>query len=475
MDPARPLLAALALLLAGCVAAPPPGPGPGAPPSLEPVGEPIVQDHDHSDASLHEGFANLARIGSHSGYGSGATSELPEGQGFSELAVWQGERDGKDMTLVFLGRRDGPDGGFVILDASVPRNITPLGQYPGQANYDVEVTEDGLYAFFTTQFLPWQGQSPTGIDPEHDQRAVYVVDLADLAQPRAVFAFYPPSRGAHTVHYHKTDQGRELLVVNTYDFLPDPSLGLPVPSLGGNPAAHRVLITEFLREPARLQVLSVFEKSAEVAPLGQSYFPHDAFVQEHPLTGQLLLYVAYWDLGGYIVDITDPAQPREVSRLTDFAPSKHASVHFLRPAPELVEGVHVTITEPELGPTDETGQYTLFDTTDPASPKRLGYWELPGDIVITEGLLFSPHNFDIANGRVYLAHYHGGVWVFDIHERALLDRPATLAYYQVGVPRDGHGGYAPNFWSAFYKGGHVWASDMSAGLHVLRFALDRAG
>jgi hypothetical protein len=462
-------LALLALLLAGCVTTPLPGDGPRA--TLVPVGEPIVQDHDHADPALHRGMANVERVAWHSGYGAGLERDLPDGQGFSELAVWRGERDGVERTLVALGRRNGPDGGFSLLDATDPSNITLLASYPGLANYDVEFSTDGLYAFSTTQFLPTQqeGGQP---DPAHDQRGVYIVSLADLAAPEPVGFFYPPTRGAHTITYHQAVDGRELLVVNSYDFIPDPSLALPLPSQGANPLAHRTFLTEFLRTPApRLEVRSVVQV-LEPAP-GQTHIPHDTYVEEHPVTGDLLLYLAYWDLGCILYDVNDWSSPREVVRLTDFAPSQHADVHYCRPMGELVEGVHVTVTEPELGPTDETGIYAFFDTTDPANPVRLGYWELPGAIVITEGLNFSPHNFDFARGRMYLAHYHGGVWVVDMSTRSLLAQPQSLGYYQASpLEQNRSPNLGPDFWSVFEQDGLLYASDMSAGLQVLRFALD---
>lgn len=466
-----PAATLLALLLAGCLTAPPAQPSLDGAATLQPIGEPIVQDHDHRDPALHAGAANIVRQGYHSGYGSGAQDESPEGQGFSELAVWEGERDGANITLVALGRRQGPDGGFSLLDATDPANIALLAQYPGLANYDVEFTDDGMFVFFTTQWLPTEQQTGQP-DAAHDQRGVYIVSLADLAAPEAVGFFYPPTRGAHTLSYHN-DGGRELLMVNSYDFLPDPSLALPLPSQGGNPLAHRTFLTEFLRTPApHLEVRGIYSTATEFVQ-GQSHFPHDTHLQVHPVTQDLLLYVAYWDLGCIILNVNDLANPVEVARLTDFAPSQHRSVHYCRPAPDLVEGVHVTVTEPELGPTDETGIYAIFDTTDPAQPKRLGYWELPGDIVITEGLNFSPHNFDLEGGRLYLAHYHGGVWVVDLSTRALLDRPASLGYYQAAVGGANRSPtWAPDFWSAFVHDGRIYASDVSAGLQVLRFALD---
>jgi hypothetical protein len=469
------LLALALLLAAGCLSAS----TPPAPPPLDvdraallPVGAPIVQDHDHADPALHVGSANIAAVGYHSGYGDGTAAALPEGQGFSEMAVWEGERDGANRTLAFVGRRGGPDGGFVVIDATDPTAMQRLGAFPGLGNYDIEISADGAFAFSTTQWLPTE-QDPAQLEPAEDQRGVYIVDLADLASP-ALAGFFPvPTRGAHTLSHFAMADGRELVILNTYDFVPDPSLRVPIPGLGGNPVAHRVLITQFVRAPSpHLELLSVFQKTEEVAPQGKAYFPHDTFVQVHPVTGALILYVAYWDLGAYLVDISDPTMPRELSRLTDFSPSKHASIHLARPAPALIDGVHVTITEPELGATDETGQLTLYDTTDPAAPKRLGYWTLPGDLAITEGLIFSPHNFDIANGRVYLAHYHAGVWVIDVHNASLLQRPEEIGYYQTAIPRPSFAGYATNFWSAFYHDGLIYASDISAGLQVLRFRLD---
>lgn len=430
---------------------------------------PIEIDHDHSAVSEHVGSANLFDVGYSSGYGEGTVASLPSGQGFSELFV----RDG----LAFLGRRGGADGGFIILDVTDPAHPERLGDYQGLANYDMESTYDNEYVFFVSQYL--NNQQPPSLPPRDAgdvPRGIHVVDVSNPADPTEAFFFPAPTRGAHTITYYRTEGGRELVAAQLYDFIPDPSLGLPAPDQGINPAAQRVVLFDFVRTPTpRLVPLSTFEKHPLDPSEAREAFPHDVAIQKHPLTGQLILYVAYWDLGAVLVDITDPTTPEELSVLDDFSPSRIASVHLAAPSDALIDGVHVTVTEPEHGPADETGQYTLFDTTDPSSPKRLGFWRLPGDLQNDEGLRFSPHNFEVEGGRLYLGHYHGGVWVVDISTKALQLEPNALAYVQPTAPRPDYEGDIPNVWTALYDTGYVYASDVATGLHVYEYAGERFG
>jgi hypothetical protein len=467
----RPFLAVgvlvLATLLGGCVGQDLPGaPNAGDLANLVPLPlVPIEVDHDHSLPAEHEGQANMKRVAYASGYGEGDASSLPANQGFSELSV----RDG----LAFLGRRGGPDGGFVIFDVSHPEAPKRLGAFNGLANYDVESTYDNKYVFYVSQYL--NTQQPTSIPPRSPgdfPRGIHVVDITDRAQPQDVNFFLVPTRGAHTLTYFRTESGRELVAAQSYDFVPDPSLGLPAPNLGVSPAAERVLLFDFVRTPApRLELLSTYEKH-ELPPLND-FFPHDVAIQKHPVTGQLLMYVAYWNLGAFIVDISDPAHPKDVARLTDFSPSKLSQVHLAAPAEGLIAGRHVTVTEPELGgASPETGQFTLFDTTDPAHPKRLGFWTLPGQIQNDVGTRFSPHNFEIEDGRLVLAHYHAGVWVVDVSTPERLMEPVALGYVQPNVARSNYEGDSSNVWTALYDHGLIYASDIATGLYVYHFAGD---
>lgn len=458
--------------MAGCTGGPDdsgddPNQGTGDPALVPIPAFPIEVDHDHSDPTLHSDAANLDQVAYHSTYGEGDVDAIPAGQGFSELFL-RGH-------LAFIGRRGGNDGGFVILDVERPQAPQKLGEFAGLANYDMESTYDNRYVFFVSQFL--NNQQPSSFppdDPGELPRQIHIVDIADPASPEWVGAMAVPSRGVHTITYHRTEQGRELVVAQTYDFVPDPSLGLPLPDQGTNMVAQRVLLFDFVREPTpTLQLLSTYEKHPTETETAREAFPHDVFIQEHPVTHDLLMYVAYWDLGGFIVDITDPTTPADVAHLTDFSPSSITQVHLLRASAQLIDGRHITIAEPELTQAEtETGQYTLFDTTDPANPKRLGFWTLPGEVQNDQGTRFSPHNFDIENGRVYLAHYHAGVWILDISTQALQDHPVPLAYAQPSQPRPDYDNDISDVWTALHHEGYVYASDIATGFYVYRFPLD---
>lgn len=462
-----PLVAVLVAvpLLAGCLHGTVPTAGPKDALALVPVPAfPLEQDHDHANALDHAAEANMIHVAFNSGYGDGTTAAIPPKEGFSELFV----RDG----LAFLGRRGGDDGGFIIFNVQDPSRPVRLSVFQGYADYDMESTYDNRYVFYVSQYFPTQQTARVPPMGGGDvPRSIHVVDIRDPTKPTEASLFPAPTRGAHTVTYYRTDGGRELVAVSTYDFLPDPSLGLPAPDEGINPASQRVELFDFVRDPApHLVPLSVFQKIEPTVP--NEFFPHDVAIEKHPITHQLIMYVAYWNLGGYLVDITDPTDPKELSHLTDFSPSKLLNIHLVAPHEGLIDGRHVTIAEPEIGPADETGQYTLFDTTDPTHPVRLGYWTLPGGMKNTKGLQFSPHNFDAEGGRITLAHYHAGVWILDIHDRAHLDRPAALAFTQPNEPRKGYAGDAPNVWTALYDKGYVYASDMTSGLYVYRYTGD---
>ncbi|HEV8359588.1 MAG TPA: hypothetical protein VGR28_03930 [Candidatus Thermoplasmatota archaeon] len=473
----RALLLASALALGGCITSTsaPQLTGLPALPSLPEVpGLPIVQDHDHADPALHQAHFATELVAAASGYDGPA----PEGVFFGELDV----KDGFAYVCRGGGRAGvGPlfetFGGFVILDVHAPAAPVPLGQMPGVGCADIKVNDAGDLVFYGTQRNPVHEPVTNQASPlEKVPRSIFLVNVADKAHPRLERAIPMPVNGVHTLHYVNLD-GRELLLVQTYDWIPDGGLGLPVPSTGmNNPATQRSQIFEVIRGPdgdRDLRLLSVVTVP-DVAPQGTNYFPHDVTVQRHPLTGAWLAYYAYWDHGLVIYNIDQPDSPRLLSTFSDTSPSKEINIHQARPFPQLIAGRHVTVLEPELQASDESGQFTLVDTTDPAAPQRLGAWELPGDIAIPGGFLFSPHNFNLANGRIYLAHNHGGVWVVDAGSEERLSNPVAVGFFQ-SVPSTGRAdcGDAGRYWSAFYVAGYVYSTDSCAGLVILEFEGDK--
>ena len=153
--------------------------------------------------------------------------------------------------------------------------------------------------------------------------------------------------------------------------------------------------------------------------------------------------VANWDAGLRIVDISDPANPVELGGWNDFPDGHEGNLHTV--ATEWIGDRRITVGTVEVGfavvggyhyamGSDRSILY-VWDTTDPANIQLVGQWENPRgepsgrDMVPGEGVT-STHNFQLEQGRVYLAHYGLGVFVLDVATSATQAAPALLAYHQ---------------------------------------------
>lgn len=456
MRPVRPalVLAAAALLLAGCATVTPPPPAGGSVDyaAIEAaIGAPIVGDHDHADPAEHHGTFNLERVF------TGAGREAPPGEYYGQTAVKGG--------YAYLSKY-GPDSGMGIFDVSdiaAPRLVGSIRLDQG-FEPDIEVSDDGNWAFWSTQRVPFSPTLPTPQPQANLPRGVHIIDISDKANPR--WAGFTPTDpdGPHSITYHNLS-GRHLLLQSVYAM---------AYAFGGVevPGAQRLVISELdtTLPVARLNVLAEYREAGATGAPG--LFPHDVSVQVHPRTNQTLAYVAYWNVGVVILDITDPANPVKVSRFDDFGPAPYGNVHMVRAFPHPIAGRHVSVAEPEVGGQPDTGYLTFIDTTDPANPAYLSSWLLPGNLT-SQGLRFSPHYLDVADGRVALASYHAGLWVIDVHDEANLLRPRSVAFAELPSARSVLGPASQFFemggFDAWWYEGHIVVGDILEGLGVYRY------
>jgi hypothetical protein len=239
------------------------------------------------------------------------------------------------------------------------------------------------------------------------------------------------------------------------------------------PGAQRLIVSEL---DTSLPVATLKTLAEYVDPEGTGgpgRMPHDVSVSSHPLTGRTYAYVAYWDVGVVILDVTDPASPERIGVVQDFGPAEYRAMHMARQFPQTIAGRVVLVAEPEIGGEPDSGYVTFHDITDPASPEYISAWRLPGNITSAGGSL-GPHYFDVADGRVALASYHAGFWVIDVHDEANLLRPRSVGYALVsatGMPIPGPLGAltGANAFDAWWYEGHVVAGDAHAGLVVYRY------
>lgn len=425
-----PVLILPLLALAGCI---------GAPDAVEPLAE---------ERALEDALAALER-------GESAAN-------LRLLAEW---RDGSGAEAAAWGPYLYVDQGSAIsiLDVLDPENVTKVGEVaiPGSI-LDVKVSHDGKYLFVgddqeASGLLGGTGPLTGGI---------YVVDVSDVAKPR--LASYQPvgeRRGPHMVAYHRTAEGQELV-------------------FGANADVSIHIFdreTERLTEAARYapDLVFGFNRDPEVFDVLYQGWAHDMFAMEEP-SGSTYLYVANWDAGLRIVDVTEPSKPVELGGWNAFPKGHEGNLHTV--ATEWIGDRRITVGSVEVGfavvggyhyamGTDASIVY-VWDTTDPADIKLLSSWENPmgakskRDYV--DGEVTSTHNFQLEQGRVYLAHYALGVWVLDVSTPEAQAAPTVLAYYQ----EDGM-----DTWDVVVHRGIMWTSGAEGvlGLHLVGDALGEGG
>jgi hypothetical protein len=165
-------------------------------------------------------------------------------------------------------------------------------------------------------------------------------------------------------------------------------------------------------------------------------------------------YLAYWDAGTWILDVSDPTDPayvadigeQSVERLARFEGPRAwrtqreppGNDHYVATdaAGDLLaigtESWNSNFGEEETtpGPDDPGGPggVALYDVSDPATPAHLATIDPPptADPNIN-GVWTTAHNFEIAGGRLYSSWYRGGVKVHDISDPA---NPEELRHFR---------------------------------------------
>ncbi|MFA5862978.1 MAG: hypothetical protein WDA16_14900 [Candidatus Thermoplasmatota archaeon] len=461
--PRSSIIVLVVLVLAGC-AAPAVAPDKSTDHSdavADAIGAPIVADHDHSDPKLHNHSYALERTALVTGHAGNA----PTGEAYAETAVKGG--------YAYLSRY-GPESGLAIFDIKDVEHPQFVGAVRLDEGFepDIEISDDGNWAFWETQRFPIAPTVPDVVNPiSNAPHGVHIVDISDKAHPKDV-GFYPVlPDGPHSITYANIG-GNDILFLSVYAFAYAYGPGGMVEP----PDQQRLEITQ-LDTSGPLPTLKKLAEYIEPGSQGkgEGNFPHDVSVQLHPFTNQTLAYVGYWNQGLVTLDVSDPAHPKEVSKYTDFGPAKYRAIHMCRAFPELLAGKHVTVCEPEIGAAQDTGYMTFIDTSDPAKPAYLSSWILPGNLT-SQGLTFSPHYFDLSGGKVALASYHAGLWIIDANPDAALPRSVAFAEMPGTGVRVGIGPFSSSSGSAFdawwVDPTHVIAGDSSSGLSAYRLTGD---
>jgi hypothetical protein len=351
-------------------------------------------------------------------------------------------------------------GAVQVLNVSDPKNIVEVSEIKGAHGVlDVKLSHDGRYLFV--------GDDQEGSAPPLGGRGpfvggFYVYDVEDPTDAKLV-AYLPigPRRGPHMVAYHQYPDGREVLFganadVSIAQF--DRGTGTLTQLARYSPD----LVTGFNREPYVIDAL-------------YQGWAHDMFLETEP-DGSVFMYVANWDAGLRIVDVTDPSKPVELGSWNDFGEGQSGNLHSV--AADWIDGHRIVVGSCEVGfavvggvgyaQGAEPGLLYVWNATDPSAPELLGTWENPESIKaggrpapLFDEPVRSTHNLQFEDGAVYLAHYGLGSFVLDVSTPETWAMPSMLGYYQEK---------GMDTWDIIVHHGLVWTSG-TEGVLGFRFPL----
>lgn len=303
--------------------------------------------------------------------------------------------------------------GFAVVDVADPANPTLLAERRGllsdrengplQQVYDTAVDGDRLLVAGPAH--PPSGDALMGA-------ALYDVD--DPANPTLL-------------RFHETDYP----VHNCF-------LREGVAYLTGNDGARNPLVLvdvsrDATPELARWSVVDANEAWRDVPSALRVV--HDVTVDDGVAT------LSYWDAGTWLLDVSDPANPRPLGHTSHYEPSEltptgnsevfqlPGNAHYAqRRDGLLVVGREAWDVDQNDSRDGGPGGIDLYDAVDPEHVTHLASISAPPTSDPTYGGVWTTaHNFDVVGPRLYTSWYQGGVKVYDISDPAV---PEELGHFR---------------------------------------------
>lgn len=359
--------------------------------------------------------------------------------------------------LAVLTTNWGDEAGLAVVDVTDPADPQMTGEIVSTAFWfrDAEITPDARWAVVAS-FPANPVSAPIGVpvSPRFTQGecgaaaappalmsqfgGIGLVDLSDPSKP-AIIDFAPDYRtGPHSVYATRID-GTYYAIATILD------------------ASHALARFYFYTiENARLEPYGVYtgQLAADPAQTPLSNFHNDAWIHKHPITGDLLGYLANWNGGLVIVRLDGDGQVVPIGGWTDYDAAKGSEmtgqIHSVALPAGLWDGKHYTFIGQEIiaRPANRpTGQVIMLDTTNPAAPTPVARWTLPVDAGTWDTThmwccLFSTHYIGLVGQTLFVSLYHGGVWAVDARPGSGPELP-TLGVFVPTPPTGGFEGADP--------------------------------
>ncbi|NAZ85019.1 hypothetical protein GTR00_02635 [Kineococcus sp. T90] len=398
-------------------------------------------------------------------------ANVPKQQGFESATSF-----GTDMAFqgdyAYVGNYDG----FTVYDIRKPHEPRIASQVlcPGAQN-DISVYGDLL--FLSTDSSRSDDSCTSTAQPATQRESwegIKVFDVSDPAAPRYVSAVETKC-GSHT-HTLLPDEasGTAYLYVSSYS--PNPTLPdcapphdlisvVAVPLDAPEQAAvvaEPVLFPDGGNPGGTVHPSGIADRSATTGCHDITVYP----------AKDLAAGACMGD--GVLLDISDPLTPRVIERVQDPNFAFWHSATFNEAGTKVVftdelGGGGAATCLPTVS--DEFGADAVYDITgtgDGRSLERRSYFKIPRDNTTTENCVAHNGSLIPVKGRDIMvqAWYQGGISVWDFTDSA---NPREIGFWERG-PLSATELVLGGSWSAYYYNGHVYSSDIQKGLDVL--ALD---
>ncbi|MEY7848588.1 LVIVD repeat-containing protein [Natrarchaeobius sp. A-rgal3] len=186
----------------------------------------------------------------------------------------------------------------------------------------------------------------------------------------------------------------------------------------------------------------------------QARYLHDVYVHD------AIAYLAHWNAGTYLLDVSDPAEPEYVSHVAETDLESQLEVEDDRDARLGLPGNDHYAAVDETGDLlavgreawstggddpDGPGGIDLYDVSDSEEPRFRASIDAPraADERYYGPLWTTAHNFELRDGDLYASWYQGGVTIHDVSdpaeptERASWRDPETAGFWTARVAEPG--------------------------------------
>ncbi len=342
---------------------------------------------------------------------------------------------------------------LTIVDAADPADLRVVKQMPHPNNthaHKVQIAGDIL---IQNQERPYFDKSVAATVP--NEAGIRIYNISNPTEPREVGYMKIPGKGVHRMWF--TD-GKYAHV------------GAMLPGI-----KERAYLIADISDPANPKQAGLWwipgTKEGEETPPGWVPFAGEHFHVHGAIPHRDRSYVALVDAGMAILDISDIAKPKTISRL-DWSPPYGGYAHTTLPLPgrKLVVAVDESV---KYDCNEGEKRVWIIDIREERNPVIISTCPVPQGDFCKRGLRFGPHNvhenrpgsFQSEN-IIFVTYYNAGLRVFDIRNQF---RPEEVGFF---IPPPPAGQKAPMFNDLYVdRDGLIYVTDrITGGLYVLEYS-----